>query len=165
MSSTVAATLTSALTIVETFTGGQVSTDNTITINGLNETLTLNATSTPPISKEANFTTTLSTGTATIDLTALPGLTADETVTFLNLKVAAVKFTNPSTNANNITVAKGGSSGYSFCGTTTFSIPIAPGQSVLIQCDGDAGTVGSGAKNIDLTGTGSQTLQSAWVAG
>lgn len=167
MAETITANVVSAPTITATMNGVYISTGtNTLVVNGLNENITLNATSTPPVSKHAEFQQALTSGSATIDLTSLPGLTVDETVTFSGLKLQIMKIRNKSTNANKIVVAQGGSNPYLIDGaTTTWSIPLAPGQSVLMLLNGAGSTVGSGAKTIALTGTGSQVLEVELVAG
>ncbi len=166
MPETVAVTVNSQATIAGTFTGTYVSSaDNTITVNGLNETIVLGAGTTPPVSKYAVNQKALSTGTGTIDLTALPGLSVDETVTFTGLKLQVLKIRNLSTNANKITVSKGAVNGYQLDGATTWTIALAPGQGALLYLNGAADVVGGGNKTIDLVGTGSQVLEYEMVAG
>ena len=150
-------TLNSQLTIVETPQGPD-SPSGSITISGFNETVQLTQATTPAVTKGTAFQQALTAGTATIDLTALPGLTPDEVVNGNGLKVQFVKFQNPSANANKIVVAKGASNGVQLDGATTWSFPLAPGQSILVNCDNLSDTIGSTKKTIDLTGTGSQVL-------
>lgn len=161
MASTVSATFAMQLTVVETFTGVYISTaDNTTTHNGLNAADTLNASSTVPATKVASFDVTMSGGTGSIDLSALPGLTADETVVGTGLKAQAWIFKNKTTNANSITVAKGASNGYGInAAGTTWSMPISPGQSFMILGNDASPDVAGGAKVIDVTGTLAQVLQ------
>lgn len=166
MAATVSATYASSATVTETFTGTYISSgDNTVSVTGLNETGTLNASSTVPATKQVSNQKALSTGTGTLDLTQLPGLTADETVSLSGLKVQILKLRNLSTNANKIVVSKGGSNGYQIDGATTWSIPLAPGQSTLFLLNDAADDVGGSNKNIDLVGTGSQVLEYLIVAG
>lgn len=156
MSSTITATLTSNLQANETFSGGLPG-NNTVPFAPLNESVTLNATTSPAATKHTPFSQPLTSGSATVDLTNLPGCTADEVVNGTGLKVQLIKLQNPATNANAITVAQGGSNAYGLLGST-FSITLQPGQSVAINGDGATPTVGSGAKNLALTGTGAQAL-------
>ncbi len=167
MSATISVLYDSACTVTETNTGAFVSSvDNTVTFNGLNETGTLTASTTVPVTKHAEYELTMSGGTGTIDLTALPGQTVDETVVGTGLKVQVLKFKNKSTNANSITVAKGASSGYGInAAGTTWSIPISPGQSVTILGNDASPDIAGGAKTIDVTGTLSQVLQVQIVMG
>ncbi len=161
MASTVSATYAMQLTVVETFTGNYISTsDNTTTHNGLNASDILNAGSAVPATKVASFDVTMSGGTGSINLAALPGLTADETVVGTGLKVQAVIFKNKATNANEITVAKGASSGFGISTAgTTWSMPISPGQAFMILGNDATPDVASGARVIDVTGTLAQVLQ------
>ncbi len=165
MPSTVSALLESRLTVTETFTGDYVSPgDNTVTINGLNETATYNASSAVPVTKVASFRVTLSSGLGSINLAALPGATADETVVGTGLKPQLVKFRNLATNANTITIVEGASNGHALLGAS-FSITLAPGQSILAFLDEAAQDVASGDRLLDITGTGSQILEVVIVLG
>lgn len=164
MPSTVSVLYESRLTVTETFTGEQISPgDNTVTINGLNETATYNASSAVPVTKQASFRLTLSAGTGSINLAALPGLTTEETVVGTGLKVQFVKLRNLASNANSITVAEGASNGYAMLGA--FTITLAPGQSVLIDLNEAAPDVATGDRILDVTGTGSQILECLFVMG
>ncbi len=168
MSSSISLSYNSQLTVVETLNGAYVSgSDNTVTFTGLNESGTLSGSTTPPVTKHAIFSKAMTAGAATIDLTALPGQTADETIDLSGLKVQALKFKNKSTNANKITIAKGASNGYGLNSAgDTWSITLDPNQSVgPFLLDDAAPDVGSGAKTIDISGTGTQELEIEIVAG
>ena len=149
MAITVTEAYASQCTVVRTFSGEGVGADNTVTINGMNTNTS------PAITKDACFTVTLSGGAATIDLTSItdPNL---GTVTFNTLTPITIKFANPSANANNITIAKGASNGYTGLGSS-FSLTIPPGGEATLHLVG-ASAVGGSSKTFDLTGTGSQTL-------
>jgi hypothetical protein len=56
MAATVSAAYSALLTITQTMTGEFVGSDDTFTVDGLNATGTLNASSTPPATKQANGT-------------------------------------------------------------------------------------------------------------
>jgi hypothetical protein len=77
-----------------------------------------------------------------------------------------VKFKNKSTNANAITIAKGASNGYTGFGSA-FSVTLQPGDEWTFKGNDNAGVtdVGSGAKTLDVSGTGAQVLQFHIVAG
>lgn len=167
MAATVSATYASSATVTETFTGDYISSgDNTVSVTGLNETGTLNASSSVPATKQVSGTKTMSGGAGTIDLTALPGLTADETVSLSGLKVQILKIRNKSTNANKIVVSNGASNGYRLdAATTAWSIALAPGQSALLLLNEAADDVGGSRKEIDLAGTLAQVLEYLIVAG
>jgi hypothetical protein len=162
----VAVIYSSTLTAAETLTTN-VPDAATPTVNhtGFNSTATLNAASTPPVSKMASFQQALSAGAATIDLTALVG-TNGATVTFNGLKVAAVKFQNPGTNANAITIKAGASNAY-LLGGAAWSWILQPGDEFLWKAGAvnAAPTVGASLKNIDLAGTGTQALNVIVIAG
>jgi hypothetical protein len=124
-------------------------------------------TTTPACNAVADFQQALASGAATIDLTALPSF-GGSTQSFNGKKVVAVKFRNPSTNANAITITQGGTNPYGLLGTT-FSITLQPGQEFLFgpQAAITANTpvVSATVKAIALTGTASQALDVLLVAG
>lgn len=166
MPSTVTLTLESKVTVIKTYTGVFISgQDNTVTTDGLNETLNLTASTTPPVTKSTSFRQAMTGGAATIDLTALSGDAADETTDLTGLKVQALKLRNKSTNANKITVSNGASNGYKLDGATAWSIPLAPGQSVLFSLNDAADDVAPTTCTIDLAGTLAQELEVEIVAG
>ena len=164
----ISVTYNSQATVVDTLGGGFIdSVDSTVTVNGMNATATLTASTTPPVTAYSAFSKTLSSGSGTIDLTSLPdnnGVAA--AVTLNGLKPQVVKLRNKSTNANAITVAKGASNGYTGFGSA-FSLTLQPGDEFLWKGNDNSGVtdVGSGAKTLDLTGTGSQVLEVEIIAG
>ncbi len=165
MSSTVSALYASNLAVVETFSDAAAA-DNGATWSGLSESGTLTASTTVPATKHAYFSKTLSGTTGTIDLTALPGITAEETVVGTGLKVQLVKFRNKSTNANKMSIGKGGSSGYGLnAAGDTWSVMLDPGQSVIFILDDTAPDVAAGTKNWDLVGTSTQIMEVHIVLG
>ncbi len=138
--------------------------DQTLTI-GITEGETLNAGTTPAATKYVSMQKALSTGAASIDLTSLPDTAGNAgAVTFTGLKVLKAFLRNPSTNANSITVSFGASNPYNLFGAS-FVVVLAPGQSIKLHGNNATPTVGSGAKQIDLAGTGSQALDVILVAG
>ena len=163
--STVSAVWAQTMNVTETFSAANV-VQNAILVNGINQGGTLNATSTPAATKQSYFTITMTAGAATLDLTAIPGLNVNETIDGTGLKVRLLQFYAPATNANPVTAAKGGSNGYGLTAAgTTWSIPLDPDTSAARWCNTSAPTIGSGAKTIDITGTGSQTIQVSIVLG
>lgn len=155
----------SKVTLVPTYEGVYVSgSDNTITVNGLDESETYTGSTDVPVSKHAEGSKALSSGTATLDLAALPGQTADETVNATGLKAQLVKLRNKATNANDITVSKGASNGHTLLGSS-WEITLKPGQSVTLKGDEAGPDVASNNKTLDLTGTGSQELEYLFVFG
>lgn len=168
MAATVSLTYSSILTAIETLDQSlvpdAVDANRKITHNGFNTaSLSLSGSTTPPVSMVASFQQALSGGAATIDLTNMPG-TNGAAVNGTGLKVRAFKFLNPATNANPITIATGASNGYALAGSA-FSVTLAPGQETSMYLKDGAPAIGSGAKTLDLTGTGSQVLHAILVIG
>jgi hypothetical protein len=162
---TLSVTFNSQVLVSETFTGGYVNPSaNTITLNGLSETITLNGGTTPAVTVQSEFQQALTAGAATIDLTTLPGLTSQETVNGNGLTVQFLKLRNLATNANSITIVKGASNGYALLGSA-MSITLAPGQSLTLNGNAATPAISSTAKTLDLTGTGSQILEVVVVMG
>jgi hypothetical protein len=163
MSSTLRVVVESKVSVTETFAAADPSNPDA-TFAALNETLTLTAATAVPVTKQATFDQAMSAGAATIDLAALPGKTADETVVGTGLKVQVLKLVNPDTNANPITVAKGASNGHTLLGAS-WTLTLKPGQSALFYFDEAAPDVSSGDRTIDVSGTGSQALSVHVVLG
>ena len=154
----------SKISVSETLeTNVPAATDKGVTHTGYDTTATLNATSTPAATKFAAFEKALSTGTATIDLTALVG-TNGAAVDGSGLRVQAIKFRNKSTNANVLTLAKGSANGYDGLGAS-FSITLPPGGEVLVRTKAGGAVIGGTNKNLDLAGTGAQVAEIAIVMG
>ncbi len=163
MSTTIQATYVSQLQTVKTDSLA-LSGNNTTTFAPQDEAVTLNAGTSPAVTKHSVFTQAMTAGAVTINLAALPGENADETVVGTGLKVALWKITNPATNANAITVTKGASSGSTLFGAS-WTFTLQPGETISGNKDGAAPTIGSGDRNIDVTGTASQTIQAMFVLG
>jgi hypothetical protein len=166
MSSQISASLVSSLLVLETFQGPYVSpTDATAGFgNQLAENITLNGDSSPAASEHAEFQKAMVSGAGTIDLTAMPGKTVNETINGTGLKVQMAKFRALATNANPITIVKGASNGYALLGAS-MNVTLLPGQSQTLNLDGAAPTIGSGAKTLDISGTGTQVLEVELVMG
>jgi cytoskeletal protein RodZ len=163
--STVSAAYSSTINVTETFSIAN-SADNTILVTNISESGTLTASTTVPATKQTQYTLTMSGGTGSIDLTALPGLNVNETIDGTGLKVQLLKFKVPTSNANKVTVAKGGSNGYGLASDgTTWTWTGSPGQSQMFYLADLSPDVASGARIIDVTGTGTQTLEVAIVLG
>lgn len=145
--------------------GDNTVTEDAITLDKTAENALLSST-TPPVTKSAMTAKALSSGTASIDLTAMANDSDGTTVDFTGLKVQALMLKNPSTNANKITITKGASNGY---GTDaaggSWTEVLDPGAQVLKYIPDSAPDVGSGAKAFDITGTGAQILHIGVVAG
>lgn len=163
MASTVQVNVGSTLGVAETFSAGLPG-QNTAAFAPLNETLSLNAGTTPPASQHATFNAALTAGAGTIDLTNLPGITAGEVVNGTGLKVQVAKFLNPLTNANPITLKFGALNPYNLLGAS-WQVSLAPGQSLLVNGNAATPAIAAGAKNIDISGTGAQALSVHLVLG
>lgn len=159
--------ITSRVSVVETLEGELINPANaTVTSDQLTEDLNLTSSTTPPVEKHGGGELVLSSGSGSIDLTAIPGLTDDETVDGTGLKLQYLKLRNKSTNANLLTITKGASNGYGLDSAGgSWTVVLDPGQSVLFSLDDAAPDVASGAKTIDVSGTGSQVLEYHAVLG
>lgn len=135
----------------------------TVTHNGYNSSGSLSGSSGVPATVCAYFLKALSSGTATIDLSALVG-TNGATVDLAGLKVQIFKVKNTATNANPITITFGASNPY-LLGGSAFKWILQPGQEMMLVGNDATPDVGSGSKTIDLAGTGAQTLEVCIVAG
>lgn len=164
MASTISATYGLELSVVETFDGQVGAGDNTLTYNGLTENGILTASSSVPATKQASGTKLLSGGAGTLDMTALPGKTADETVDATGLKLQLAIFHNLDANANTITVTFGAANPY-LLGGTGFKWILSPGDTLMVKKKDSAPDVAAGAKDIDLAGTGAQGLEYHCVFG
>lgn len=134
---------------------------NSVQYTGGRKEETLNAGSTPSATVHAVGKLTLSSGSGTIDLRTLTGLNG-VAVDLNGLKPRYVLLHN--TGANDMTVAKGASNGYTGFGSS-FSMTVKAGCRVLLEI-GENGTAISGTvKTLDVTGTGAQELKYQLVAG
>jgi len=129
----------------------------------LNASADLDAASSVPVTKVANFDQALTAGAATIDLTALPGING-ATVNGSGLKVQLLRVQAKSTNANAITLTEGASNGYELAGNA-WKAAVQAGQELTFYANEKAPDIGSGAKTIDLAGTETQALEVLIVMG
>jgi hypothetical protein len=147
----------SEMTITEILAGNSVGlSDKSVIHSTLNKSATLTNATTPPVTLVATFRKALAAGVGTIDLTALVG-TNSGAIDGTGLKVQAIKFVNPATNANTIKIAKGASNGYALAGTD-FAVTLSPGQEFVMYGNDATPDIAAGAKTFDLTGTLVQVL-------
>lgn len=150
----------------ETLSGSQVPAvatgGNVLRHTGYSKSGTLNATTSVPATKWAAFLQALSAGAATIDLTAVTG--TQGTVTFSGLKIQLFMATATTGNTGAITLTEGASNGYELAGNT-WKVAVQSGQSFLFYGNELAPDVGGSTKTIDLSGTGSETVQISIVGG
>lgn len=168
MAYTITADLQGILSIVQSFDTtslpGATGAGAKWTHSGFNQALSL-PTSTIPATKAYVASKALSGGTASIDLTSLTDQ-SQSAADFTGLKVQAILAVNPSTNANAITITEGASSGHSIsASSSSWKVVLQPGAWFLFY-GADAGQdVGASDKTWDLSGTGSQALNIAIIAG
>ena len=157
-------TLQMVVNTVETLTVNVPAAQNTssITQSGYNSNYTLPNGSVPAV-ECAYFEQALSGGVASIDLRNLSG-TNGRVIDLNGLKVQVVKFKAKATNANPLTVTVGASNGYLLAGAA-WKVVLQPGQEVLFYGNEAAPDVGATAKTIDLSGTGSQSVEVVIIAG
>ena len=129
----------------------------------LNTSKALTSSTTPAVSNGSKQSIALSSGAKTIDLTALTDANG-ASISLSGLKLVAVQIENPAANANNMTFAPGSANGCNFMGASG-QVTLSPGQSIEIYNHTGGPTIGSGIKNIDVTGTGSQAFYFGVVAG
>jgi hypothetical protein len=166
MAASVALTYETKLTVIETLGVNVPDVDVAnarIVHNAFNTNLSLNGTSSPPVTKVVATQKALAAGVGTLDLTALVG-TNGAVVDLSTLKVQAVKFRNPSTNANAITVTFGAANPY-LLGGAAWKFILEPGMEIVVYGNDKTPDVDSTHKNIDLAGTLVQALDVVIVAG
>lgn len=165
----VKATFNFILTVTETLSSGLLAANQALTYNALNgvngnsNALSLDGTTTPAVSQQMAFQAAVTTS-MTLDLRALActdGVTRDGN----GKKVVGFMLENPSTNTNAITLAIGASNGYGLLGAA-FSITLQPGEKIENLKAGTQGVVIDAThKTIDVTCTGTQTLNGILVLG
>ena len=164
MLGSVAVTYAATCTVVETLptnTGSAADALRKVTHAQYDETATLNAGSTPPATLVAEFLQALTVGAATVDLRALVG-TNGAVIDGNGLKVQVLRVKN--LGANVLTLAEGGSNGYAIFGASG-QVDIPPGGHIQMFFNDSSPDIGAGDKEIDLTGTGSQTSEWTIVMG
>ena len=152
-----------SLKLIETSSSaGILSGDATLSFQ-LTKPYTRNSTTTPDVEDGAFVVIAMSGGAATIDFTALVHqiLSASATLTksASGKKIREIMFVNPTGNTGNIRVKNGASNDLIPCGSAAFDFTIPPGGSARFEYQ-DAGTaIGSSDRNLDISGTGAETLQ------
>lgn len=165
--STISAVLNISLAVTET-----ISTTESPLIDSADATVkekisvsrTMDASSTPDGELHAAMQIALIAGAKTVDFTALTRH-GGAAVSFSGKDLRAIVLQNPATNANDMTFVHGASNSLAVLGAATYSITLKPGQSFAFDHKSSGPTVGSGAKNMDVTGTGTQVFNLIAVAG
>ena len=128
-----------------------------LTHAGYNATgLTLNGDSTPPVTKVSAQDYALSSGTKTIDLTALLGVN-DLVQDCTGLKLQLLVFINAAGNAD-MTISGEGADGYSLGAAHVVNGSTIATRTIMYLPEALA-DVSSSVKNLVVTGTGSQTFK------
>lgn len=115
-----------------------------------------------PVSKVVATTKALTTGALTLDFTSITGannLAQDMT----GLRLQLLMIANPTGNGS-MNFAEGASDGYEALGNG-FDFTLLAGQRILFYGNEATPEVASGAKTIDVAGTGSQSFQLVAVFG
>jgi hypothetical protein len=127
-----------------------------VTHSGFDKTnLTLNGSSTPPISMASYQIYALSGGAATIDLTALLGVN-DVAQDATGLKVQTLILENVSDNA--ITISPGSSNPYPLFGSGN-DLVVPPGAVMQFFWNDELADVSGTVCEIDLSGAGTDTIR------
>ena len=133
-----------------------------VTHNGFNTSTTLNATSTPAVTKSATFTQALTAGAATVDLTTLTG-TNGAVVTGAGLRVQVLKIRSKSANTAAVTVASGASDGYDGYGSA-FSVDIPAGGTVVLYAPECGTDISATNKTLDLASSDTDAILEFQIA-
>lgn len=153
----VSASIALQATVTEILEGNTASAspaNRTVTHALFNVAKTLNGTSTPAVTQQAHFVVALTTGAATVDLTALTG-TNNVTVNGTGLVVRYVRVNN--LGENPLTIEPGDSNPHDFFGESD----VTAGGTVAVYAPGTTTTIASGARIWKLTGSGAE--QSQWT--
>lgn len=151
-------------TAVETLSSGvDAATDPVVSHNGFNlRNVSLNASSTPPVTKTVYREFALSGGSLTIDFTSITG-TNGITHDMTGLKLQTVIIKNPAGNAS-MNIAPGSSNPYAPWGTGN-DITIPAGSTFGFYFADTLADVAAGAKTLDITGTGTEEISIGFVFG
>lgn len=153
--------LKSSLEVIEDLS--KTTLDDDKVTHKLEDVMKLHSGSTPDAELVYSGNIPLVAGAATIDLTALSD-SEGNTIATTGKKVRAIKIKPTSTNTGAITLVDGASNGYELFGDG-FSIALNGGNHVLAYFGVDAPDIGSSTKNIDLSGTGTESIDIVIVFG
>jgi len=157
----ITAVVQSKVTLTETLTNDDLIADSQLVHSGYDQNTTLSGSTSPDITKAAYQTIALVAGAKTIDLTAL--LLNGNAVTLDGLNPRAIHLKN--TGAAAMTIVAGASNGYTGLGAL-FSVTLPPDAGFLMDWPLDNATaVSATVKTLDVTGTGTDTLQLSILAG
>ena len=126
--------------------------------------LSLDSTTTPPVTKVWSDTVALSAGAKTLDLQALVNDNLPN-VDFTGLKVQVFMMSCPESNANLITLTPGASNGYSLGGSGSMKWVVQPGDALIFYSIDLQPDVASADSELDFAGTGTETFDILMAAG
>lgn len=128
---------------------------------------TLTGSTSIPVTKTYSDTIALVAGSASVDLTNLPG-PLSTTITFNGLKVQQLKIVCPVTNSGGVTFDIAGANGYNLFGAdnaSNESVEVMPGGLIQMQHNNNIEDVDATHKAITVTGTGTDTFDIILTAG
>lgn len=158
-------TFTPTIQAAETLESGVTFSSDAILTHALTDLgLALTGSSSPPVSKIAEGRKALSGGAGTLDFAAIPGANgATQDMTGLKPRFAILR--NPSTNTGSMVVADGATNGHNFFGDGSGQVTLLVGHWIILYFAGNAAAVASVDKTIDITGTGTESLDYFLVFG
>jgi hypothetical protein len=142
-------------------TGSAADSSRVVTHAQYDESASLNAASTPPVTQVAEFLMTLVSGAKTINLRTLEG-TNDGVVDGNGLKVQIVRIKN--LGANPMTFKAGAANPHNMFGATDGQ-EIFPGGHVMIFSNDGGDDIDDTHKEWDVTGTAAQTAEITIIMG
>lgn len=148
-------------TLTQTFDTS--ATDGGLQRSSFDSGVQLDGTTTPAVTEGGFAQKAMTTGAATLDLTALVDARS-RTFSLSGLKPRTMKILALATNAGAVTISKGASQGYGGLGAS-FSLTLQPGQEVTLYLGSAAVAVSGTVKNLDLAGTGTDGVQLSISAG
>ncbi len=119
---------------------------------------TLSSNSSVPITKPWSDNVAMTAGAVTLDFTALDQVNLP-VVNATGLKLQLFIFRNLSANSNTITIKDGATNGYDIFGDSSGQITLNPGEVEMRFCNESLEDVSATVKTIDITGTGTETLE------
>jgi hypothetical protein len=131
-----------------------------------NQSATMNATSTPAVTKVVSFVQALTDGSATLDLNVLTG-THGVTIDGAGLKIHAILAQADEDNEGVISFGEGAAAGYKLAGVAGWLMTLTPGATFLWRNSADTGDdIATGVTDtIDFAGTGTDSMYLTLVLG
>jgi len=132
-------------------------------VSKLHKELNLGSGSTPDAELVYFGTQAMTAGALTIDLTALTN-SEGATIASTGKKVRAIFMVPTSTNTAAITLTEGAANGYEL-GGNTWKLALTDEQFAFIYLGADAPDISASVKNIDVTGTGTESIRLGIIFG